>query len=340
MKLLAGDIGGTKTALAVYETNSGPTTPLVETTFPSADYPSLEAIVQKFFADQKLSSAEITTATFGVAGPVVDGQATVTNLPWRINAAKIAQTLDLPPVSLINDLVSVAMAIPALPESDLHVLNAGTTTEQDPIAVVAPGTGLGEAYLIHNGRHYQAFPSEGGHADFGPNSETEVELLRFLQQKFAQNGKPAHISWERVCSGVGIPNIYAYFKSTGMADEDPEVMAQIAQGGDIAPIVFNAAQRDNPCPLCEGTLNTFMAILGSEAGNMALKFLSTGGLYLGGGIPPRILSALQKPIFMDAFLNKGRLSSILKDIPVRMILNPKAALLGAASHGFLQLADG
>lgn len=339
MKLLAGDIGGTKTALAVYESNSGPTTPLVEATYPSADFPSLEAIVQKFCADQKLSSAEITATTFGVAGPVVDGQATVTNLPWRMDSAKIAETLELPQVTLINDLVSVAMAIPDLPESDLHVINAGTPVEDGPIAVVAPGTGLGEAYLIHNGRHYQAFPSEGGHADFGPNSETEVELLRFLQQKFAQNGQPAHISWERVCSGVGIPNIYAYFKSTGMADEDPDVMAQIAQGGSIAPIVFNAALRDNPCPLCRGTLNTFIAILGSEAGNMALKVLSTGGLYLGGGIPPRILSALQKPIFMDAFLNKGRLSSILKDIPVHIILNPKAALFGAASHAFLQLAN-
>ena len=307
---------------------------MAEATFPSATYRSLEAIVQTFFAQQHVTGADFVSATFGVAGPVVDGHATITNLPWAMAEGQLAQTLNLPRVTLINDLVAIASAVPDLPASDLHTINEGRAIKDGPIAIVAPGTGLGEAYLIHNGSYYQAYPSEGGHADFGPNNETETALLRFLQQKFG-TGKPAHISWERVCSGSGIPNIYAYFSARGTAKEDPAIVEQMAQGGDIAPLVINAALRDEPCPLCHGTLNTFLGILGSETGNMALKVLATGGVYLGGGIPPRILSALQQPIFMNAFLNKGRLSAVLQKMPVRVILNPKAALIGAAAHGQL-----
>lgn len=338
-KLIAGDIGGTKTVLAIYSHDSGPGFPLAEETFRSADYTSLEAVVQEFFAHQHVTGADFVSGTFGVAGPVVDGEATITNLPWQMDEIQLAATLTLPKVTLINDLVAVANAVPGLPATDLHTLNEGHAVENGPIAVIAPGTGLGEAYLIHNGTHYEAYPSEGGHADFAPNNETEVALLQFLQthlQKPSDTGNLAHISWERVCSGSGIPNIYAYFKQSGIADEDPTVAEEIAQGADIAPTVINAALRDNPCLLCLGTLNTFVGILGAEAGNMALKVLSTGGVYLGGGIPPRLLSALEQPIFMNTFLNKGRLFTVLEAMPVRVILNPKAALFGAAYHGLLQ----
>lgn len=335
MNLLAGDIGGTKTVLAIYTSDSGPASPAVETTYPSTAFPSLEAIVHAFFGQHNVSGTDFVSGTFGVAGPVANGQASITNLPWTMDENQLSKTLNLPAVTLINDLVSIATAIPGLPESDLHTINKGTYIQNSPIAVVAPGTGLGEAYLIHNGNHYQAFPSEGGHADFGPNNETEVELLRFLQKKFGQ-GSPAHVSWERVCSGSGIPNIYAYFKQSGIGEEDPAVAEEIALGGDITPVVITAAMREDPCPLCAQTLHTFLAILGSEAGNMALKVLSTGGVYLGGGIPPRILSALERPVFMDAFLNKGRLSPVLENIPIRVILNAKAALFGAAYYGLIQ----
>ena len=323
------------TVLAIYCQDSGPASPLTEAVFPSAAYPNLEAIVQTFFEQQNVTGAEFICGIFGVAGPVVAGRATITNLPWEMDEEELAQTLNLPAVTLINDLVSVASVAPSLPESDLYTINEGRLVENGPIAVIAPGTGLGEAFLVHNGSRYQAYPSEGGHADFGPNNETEAELLFFLRKKVGP-GKPAHISWERVCSGSGIPNIYEYFKQRGEVKEDPAVVEQIAQGGDIAPIVINAALRNEPCPLCYGTLNTFLGILGSEVGNMALKVLSTGGVYLGGGIPPRILPALEQPVFMNAFLNKGRFSAVLKDMPVRVILNPKAALFGAAYHGLLQ----
>ncbi|MEZ4707877.1 MAG: glucokinase [Caldilineaceae bacterium] len=339
MKFIAGDIGGTKTVLAIYDQNSGPATPLVEATFPSAAYPNLEAIVRTFLAQQHGLGADFVSATFGVAGPVVNGRAAITNLPWRMAEPQLARELSLPRVTLINDLVAIASAIPGLPASDLHTINEGRAVENGPIAVVAPGTGLGEAYLVHNGERYQAYPSEGGHVDFGPNNGEETELLLFLQKKLAAHGS-THVSWERVCSGSGIPNIYAFVKQRSGGAEDPAIADQIArssaQGGDITPIVINNALSDNASPLCRQTLDLFLGILGSEAGNMALKVLSTGGVYLGGGIPPRILETLKRPTFIQAFLNKGRLSAVLAEMPVRVILNSKAALFGAAYHGFIQ----
>ncbi|MCB9156054.1 MAG: glucokinase [Caldilineaceae bacterium] len=334
MKFIAGDIGGTKTVLAIYDQDSGPASPLAEATFPSAAYPNLEAIVRTFLVQQQSIGVDLVGGTFGVAGPVVNGRATITNLPWRMDEQKLAQELSLPRVTLINDLVAIASAVPALPPSDLHTINQGQAVENGPIAVVAPGTGLGEAYLIHNGERYQAYPSEGGHVDFGPNNADETELLLFLQKKLGAHGS-AHVSWERVCSGSGIPNIYEFVKQRGDAVEDPAIAAQIAQSGDVAPIVINNGLRDDASSLCRQTLELFLGILGSEAGNMALKVLATGGVYLGGGIPPRILAALAQPTFMQAFLNKGRLSTVLREMPVHVILNPKAALLGAAYHGFV-----
>ncbi len=325
VNLLAGDIGGTKTNVAIVSSNSGPHRPLAEATFSSADYPSLEALVQEFCTQVDM---QVDLASFGVAGPVVAGHATVTDLPWVMDEVQLAKALNLERVHLMNDLVAIANAVPNLDVTDLHTLNAGTPIANGAIAVVAPGTGLGEAYLVHDGTRYRAYPSEGGHADFAPNNELEADLLCYLRQKFGS------VSWERVCSGKGIPNIYEYLKASGIAEEPDWLAAKLEAAGDPTPTIINTALSDEQtCALCTMTLNCFVSILGSETGNMALKVLATGGVYLGGGIPPRILPALQDSRLTDAFLNKGRLSELLKQIPVHVILNPKAALFGAACYG-------
>ena len=339
--LLAGDIGGTKTNLAVFSPKDGPRAPLAEVTFPSADYPSLEALVREFLAQVDL---KVEQASFGVAGPVAAGQAKITNLPWVMEETQLREALNLSSVRLLNDLAAIAHAVPFLEPADLHTLNVGQPTPGGAIAVIAPGTGLGEAFLTWDGTCYRAHASEGGHADFAPTNPFEVELLRYLQERFE------HVSYERVCSGRGLPNIYAYLKDSGYADEPVWLTEQLAAAGDPTPVIVNAALRqpfdgaqdeaqdaaldsERPCELCVATLNAFVSILGAEAGNLALKVLASGGVYLGGGIPPRILPALEQKPFREAFRHKGRMSDLLVRVPVHVILNPKVALLGAACHG-------
>ena len=321
--LLAGDIGGTKTHLAIYSLNGGPRTPLIEARYPSDDYPSLEAIAVKFLADQPY---DVSHACFGVAGPVVNGHVKTTNLPWEMDETALRQALQLEGVFLLNDLESVANAIPNLKESDLVTLNVGQPQPDGALAVIAPGTGLGEAYLTWDGTHYQAHPSEGGHTDFGPSNETELELLRYWQKI------RGHVSYETVCSGLGIANIYKFFKDTGYAPEPDWLAARLAGVEDWTPEIVNAAL-NHESPLCEATLATFVSILGGEAANLALKILATGGVYLGGGIPPRILTALQDKQFMAAFTDKGRFAGLLQQVPVHVILNPNTGLIGAATYG-------
>jgi glucokinase len=325
--LLVGDIGGTKTALAVVSAAVGPRAPLAQATFPSADYPSLEAVVREF-----LSTIEfpIERAAFAVAGPVIAGRSKITNLPWLVDTEVLRQTLHLPAVHLLNDLEAIAAAIPILQPADLHTLNTGTPVAEGAMGVVAPGTGLGEAFLTWNGTRYDAHPCEGGHADFAPTTEIEVGLLQGLLRRYK------HVSVERVCSGSGLPNIYNYLRDSHYAPETPEVAAQLAEADDPTPVIVQAALDPvAPCGLCRATLDTFISILGAEAGNLALKVLSTGGLYLGGGIPPRLLSVLTPERFMAAFLRKGRFNELLGRMPVHVIVR-QAALLGAA-HYALQL---
>jgi len=324
--LLAGDIGGTKTNLAILSSETGLKTPRAEATFPSARYASLEALVSEFLAQVDL---KVERASFGVAGPVVGGRATITNLPWVMEEEQFRKALNLSSVYLVNDLVAIATAVPLLEARDLYTLNDGEAAPGGTIAVIAPGTGLGEAYLTWDGSRYRAHASEGGHADFAPTDPIQVELLRYLQDRHE------HVSYEWVCSGMGLPNIYAYFKESGYAEEPAWLAEQLAGAGDPTPVIVRAAlDEDRPCRLCSVTLNTFVSILGAEAGNLALKLLATGGVYLGGGIPPRILSVLRNGEFVEHFRRKGRLSSLLVPIPVHVILNPKVALLGAACHGF------
>ncbi len=324
--LLAGDIGGTKTNLAVFSARTEWRVPLAEATFPSANYPSLEAVVREFLAQHDFS---VDRACFGVAGPVVAGRATITNLPWVMEETQLQQALQIPSVRLLNDLDATAHVVPFLESQDLHTLNDSQPVSGGAIAVIAPGTGLGEAFLTWHGSHYQAHTSEGGHADFAPINAFEIELLRYLMTRFP------HVSFERVCSGKGLPNIFAFLKNTGYAEEPPWLAGQLAATQDWTPIIINnALDKEKACKLCVETLNTFVSILGAEAGNLALKVLATGGVYLGGGIPPRIISYLDSERFIQAFTHKGRFTQMLARIPVHVILNPNAALLGAARHGF------
>jgi glucokinase len=326
--LLAGDIGGTKTELAVFSLMDGPRQPVARAEFPSGDYPSLEAILHEFVARVNVP---ISSAAFAVAGPVIEEQADITNLDWVVKLANLQQALNLPAVTLINDLQAIALAVPILGPDEVAVLNEGVVEAHGPIAVIAPGTGLGEAFLTWNGSRYQAHPSEGGHSDFGPATPLEIGLLQYLQPRFG------HVSVERVCSGRGLPNIYVYLRVSGYAPETPAVARALADAEDRTPIIMqHALDTTAPCALCVATLDLFLAIFGAEAGNLALKVLSTGGVYLAGGIPPRILAVLQNGRFMQAFLRKGRLSDVLARLPVRVILS-RAALLGIAHYG-LELA--
>ena len=326
--LLAGDVGGTKTNLAIFSSEAGWRAPVAEATFPSAQYSSLEAVVQEFLKQRNFS---IDHASFGVAGPVVAGSATITNLPWMMDEKQLQKELDIPSVRLLNDLDAIAHAIPFLEPQDLHTLNEGQPISKGAIAVIAPGTGLGEGFLTWDGSRYRAHTSEGGHADFAPTNTSQIELLRYLLARFP------HVSFERVCSGKGMPNIYSYLKDTGYAEEPQWLAEQLVAAQDRTPIIVNnALDKEKATKLCVGTLNTFVSILGAEAGNLALKVLATGGVYLGGGIPPRILSFLHDGRFMQAFTHKGRLTEMLTRMPVHIILNPKIALLGAARQGFEQ----
>jgi glucokinase len=319
--LLAGDIGGTKTNLAIYSADSG-LTPRAQGTFQSAEYPSLKAVLAEFLAD---SGLRVEKAVFGVAGPVVGGQSSATNLPWLISEGELEAALGLREARLLNDLEATAYGVRHLEDDDLFPLN-DAPARSGTKAVVAPGTGLGEAILFYQDGHYHVIPSEGGHTDFGPTNLFELRLLRHLMGKFG------HVSYERIASGKGLPNIYAFLKKQGYAAESPEMKKALRKADDPTPIIVQKAMAGE-CELSIATLNSFVSILGSEAGNLALKVMAVGGIYLGGGIPPKILSKLKDGTFMAAFVNKGRFAEVLAQIPVYVILNERTALLGAACYG-------
>jgi glucokinase len=325
MKLLVGDIGGTKTNLAIFDSRESLHDPLTEATFRSTAYDSLESLAQEFL-EQKAEAVD--GAAFGVAGPVVEGVARITNLSWVMEERHLERELGIQKVRLMNDLAAIAYAVSHLQPEDLHTLNEGRPDPGGAIAVIAPGTGLGEAFCTVDDSHYRAHASEGGHADFAPTNDVEIALLDYLNDHFE------HVSYERICSGMGLPNIYNFFKETGRYEE-PDWLAQaLAEAKDATPVIVETAlDEERNCPICEATLDVFVSVLGAEAGNMALTVLATGGVYLGGGIPPRILPALSSGVFIDSFLRKGRLSHLLAPIPVHVILNSKAPLLGAAHLG-------
>jgi glucokinase len=322
--LLAGDIGGTKTHLGIFSTEKGLRSPLVEAEFASLRYPNLESIIREFLNRVNLTAR---LAVFGVAGPVVGGQARITNLPWVIDEKELGQSLNISSVRLINDLEAIACAVPFLGSSDLRILSEGNATPGGTIAIVAPGTGLGEAFLIWERSGYKGHASEGGHADFAPNSFLEAELWHYLRKRHD------HVSYEVVCSGQGIENIYRFLQDRRPTEEPFSLSEKLTQEEDLTPVIVNAAlNSENSCDLCVKAVHLFVSILGAEAGNMALKVLATGGVYIAGGISRRILPFLENGRFMESFRKKGRMSELVSQVPVYVIINPKVALQGVACY--------
>lgn len=273
----------------------------------------------------------IRRACFAVAGPVIGGRVRVTNLPWVLDVQELARACNLTAVQLLNDLEALAYAVPLLQTEDLRTLNAGEPVGDGAIAVIAPGTGLGEAFLTRDGATYVAHASEGGHADFAPIDDVQIGLLRHLLQRYD------HVSYEHVCSGIGIPQIYDYLRGNRSAPAATDVAQHDAQGEDRTAVICAAALRPAvPDPLAVATLDLFLAILGAEAGNLALKILATGGVYIGGGIPIHVAAAFNDGRFMAAFRRKGRLAAVLTRIPVQLIVR-QSALLGAAQYGLSRM---
>jgi len=320
--LLAGDIGGTKTKMAVYRIEDGLRAPLDLQVYPSTNYASLEALVGEFL---KGKDWNIVHASFGVAGPVNDGRVRVTNLPWVDDECSLSMALNMP-VTLVNDLVAVASAISLLGPGDEVTLSAGVAQPEGAIGVVAPGTGLGEAFLIWVKDRYVPCPSEGGHTDFAPTNPTEVDLLAYLMPLHM------HVSYELICSGLGLPNLYAFLRDTRRFPEPDWLAGELSRSIDLTPVIVQAAL-EKKADLCVETLRLFVSILGSEVGNLALKVYATGGIYLAGGIPPRILPFLQTDDFLQSLKAKGRFSDTMANLPVKVIVNPDAGLIGAATHG-------
>lgn len=322
--ILAGDIGGTKTVLALFSREEGVGGgALHETRFESGKYSSLEAIIVEFL---RQTGARPSSASFGVAGPVKGQQAQITNLPWTIDAETIRSSFDLPRVFLLNDLESIATAVPHLGSEDLKTLNRGETVPRGNIAVIAPGTGLGTAFLVWTGEGYKACASEGGHASFSPCNLQQMELLKYLNSRYD------HVSFERICSGSHLPNIYDFFIERNSYPEPNWLRGELAQARDRTPVIVQNALA-HKADICVATLDMFVQVLGTVIGNMAVTLLPDGGIYLGGGIPPRILERLLEHDFMHAITDKGRFSTLCSNMPIHVILDPKAALHGAAWYG-------
>lgn len=314
---LAGDIGGTKTLLRLFEAGGGV---LAERRFDSASFTSLEQVVAGFLND--FTAPSLAATCFGVAGPVEGGRANITNLPWRIDAASIATEFHIPQVRLINDFQAVAYGIEALDNSDLATLQAGSPQKGGVRAVIGAGTGLGEGFMVWQESYYAAFPSEGSHADFAPVNALQIELLRYLAERYG------HVSYERLLSGPGLVNIFEFLRDSRGHQSTVELQAAMKTGDPAAAISHCAMGGKDD--LAEAALDLFAHIYGAEAGNLALKVLARGGVYIAGGIAPQIMGKLEDGEFLRAFADKGRFAGLLGDIPVHVVLNPKVGLLGAA----------
>lgn len=324
MMILAGDIGGTNTRLGLFSSEKGPDTPVAEKKYRSQDYRGLGDIVRSFLSEHQVV---VERASFGVAGPIKNNQASITNLTWIIDGNNLSGDLGISKVTLLNDLEAMAYAIPNLDKTMLETIKPGAAISKHVKALIAPGTGLGEVFLTWNGRHYQPHSSEGGHTEFGPRNTLEIELLSYMLKRYD------HVSYEWVCSGIGIPNLYSFFKDSGRYPEPPTLAKLLKETKDKSPVIVNAAIQDpEKYPICVAVLKLFTSILGAQAGNLAMTVSSFGGMYLGGGIPPRIIDYIRSPIFRESFENKGRLKPMIADIPIYLITHPNTALFGAACH--------
>jgi len=326
--ILAGDVGGTKVHLALYDFIDGKLEYSRDQRFAAKEYSGLEEIVKEFLGAQK-----VTAACFGVPGPVRNGRLRLTNLPWTLDSHELSVSLGITHVFLINDLEANGYGVAELSADQIYTLSEGDVSQIGNRALIAAGTGLGEALLIWNGRTHTPYPSEGGHADYAPRNEDEIDLLRFLKQKY--NGR---ISYERVVSGMGLTGIYEFLREVRGMEESPKVAERIAAASDPNTVITELALAAKS-EICEKALDMFVSAYGAEAGNIALKLLSVGGVYIGGGIAPRILEKLKDGTFMKAFSDKGRMSQLLINMPVRVILDSRAALLGAAAYAEARAAD-
>lgn len=321
--VLAGDIGGTKTNLGIFD--KGKRRPLLKyfNSYPSSEYKGLEDIIGLFLSENPV---KVKNACFGIAGPVENGRCKTTNFPWDVHESGIKKTFMLKKVRLINDLSAMAASVPCLDRSEIFTVNRARPQKNGNISLIAPGTGLGQALLVYNDGKYISVPSEGGHVDFAPGNVFEAGLLAFLDKQYG------HVSIERVISGIGIINIYNYLKSTGKYTE-PKWLSKKIKTEEPAKVINDSAAEKGQ-KLCLKTIDTFLSILGAATGNLALTGLTKGGVYVGGGIPPKLLWRFKEDIFMKAFKNKGRFSGLMEKMPVNVILNSNAALLGAAIEAF------
>lgn len=328
--ILAGDVGGTKTNLGLFEVAAGGELRLQRSAqFRSPDHPGLGAVIEAFLAAGPPVSSGLQAACFGIAGPVVDNRVSTPNLAWIVDGAELARESGIPAVALINDLVATAEGVPELAADEVVVLQPGipeTPGREGNRALVAAGTGLGTAFIPRVGDRWIPVPSEGGHVDFAPRVEEEIGLLRHLRERYGR------VSVERVLSGPGLFNIYTYLRDEVKLAESPQVRERLAAGEDPAKVIGESGLPGpaGGCPVCFRALETFVAVYGAVAGNIALLGTATGGLWLGGGIAPKILPRLTDGLFRETFRAKGRFTAFLERVPVRVILNDRAALLGAA----------
>ena len=328
--LLAGDIGGTKTALALYDAEDV-RAPRVVRTYDSRTVERFDVLVEAFLGDCNAPAPAV--ASLAVAGPIVEHSVRITNLSWGLSGPDLASRFHFKRVSLVNDVEALAWAVPTLRPEEVDVLKKGQADPTGPIGVLALGTGLGEGYVTGGREAPRAHPSEGGHADFAPTTPQQARLLESLWREHK------HASVERACSGIGLPKLYRFLVSEEGWTEDPAVSAEIAAAADPTPVVVQAALAGRSA-VCHEAVALLCDILAAEAGSLALRLLSTGGIFLGGGIPPRVLPFLHAPRFRDAFLAKGRFSSFLERVPVLVVLPPQAVLWGAALRGRLCEGDG
>ena len=326
--ILSGEIGATRTRLAAFETEGNSLRRVVEKLYMSQEHGGLPAIITDFIRTEGIP---VQSACFGVAGPVKRGRSKISNLPWTIDAGELAKQLKLKAVGLINDLEAYAYGIDALDSTDFVTLNDGSEDEEGNRAVISARTGLGTAGLYWDGFRHHPFACEGGHADFAPRNSLEMELLAYLQKKYGR------VSCERILSGPGIKNIYDFLRNANKLDEPQWLREQMAAAPD-PPALISQLALEGKAAICDQTLSLFVSIYGAETGNCALNFLSTGGIFLGGSIAAKIVPKMKEPIFMQSFLDKGRMESLLKEMPVKIVLNDDSGIIGAARYTLVERA--
>jgi glucokinase len=331
--ILAGDVGGTKVHLALYNFEGGKLSPVRDHKFPAAQYKCLDDVVKEFLPDAA-EKAKVAAACFGCPGPVRDGRLKLTNLPWTLDARALQSSLGIQHIFLINDLEANGYGIPELADDKIFTLHQGDAASVGHRGLVSAGTGLGECLLIWDAklRRHQPIPSEGGHCDFAARNDREERLLNYLRTTLK-----GRVSFERVVSGLGIKNVYAFLRDSEKMEEPEWLRDRMA--AEDPNVVISQCGEDGSSEICAETLSMFTSAFGAEAGNVALKVLAMGGMYLGGGIAPKILKTMQNGEFVKGFLDKGRMSPLLESIPVRIILDETCALLGAAAYAEARAAE-